>query len=61
MHKEFRAELEMFSFPREIFTQLNDLDLTELFNKEAKSSGKTQNNGATPLLFTQPSFLHSPQ
>ena len=42
MPADVRSKIEGFSSPREIFTNTNEIDSTELANKEANPSKKTR-------------------
>ena len=59
MQEDFRENIEEFYSPREIFTQTEELNLTEISDTEVNPTGTPQENGATKKLFTQPSSWHS--
>ena len=60
MYKDVRAVLEGFSSPGELFTQLKELNPTEIVNEESYLEKKPY-NGSMPLLMTQPYLPCSPQ
>ena len=60
IHEDVRAELEGFYSSKELFTHPDELEPTELANKEYNPAEKPQNNGATTSLLNQPSLPYSP-